>query len=211
MTKHLTILDLDRTAFDTDRFIGDIDRVLEKKFQLKASQLVDGIADFKAAGELGYDFFAHAKWLTGADTDTISQLIVNELGGNDYLFADVEPWLKQQSEPVIIVTVGHVDFQQFKVNCTPKLAGMPVRIVGEDKGIVLKRQLRHDEGGYYTGWTDAEAYKTITIIDDNPATFEALGADSPVHQIRMARPNQRYSNQPGLSHPRTIASLKELM
>jgi hypothetical protein len=213
MEQRLWIVDLDRTLFDTGRFIADVTLVLERHFAISPARMKATMANYTTAGELGYNFFAHAQVLTGQSEASLTQLLLAELAGDTYLFDESESWLNSgpaAGHDIVVATVGQANFQELKFTFAKPLKYYPHRVVGKDKGFILKTELTEVPGGYRSGFSD-QAYPKITLVDDNPTTFFGLGPHADIRQILVRRPNQKYSNTPAPDYLEEVTSLKEII
>ncbi len=210
MSTSLYILDLDRCAFNSDRFTNDLIAILERTYSIDPQHFRSQLQQ-SSIGEIGPDFFACTEAATGQPANIINQLLAGTLEGTDYTYADTGLWVNQRSElgePVMVVTVGRNDFQELKFRCAKSLQNLPKTIVRDNKGKVL-REILAGERPDNLGLTIGQQYD-IKVIDDNPRTFEELGPQDHITQFYLSRPGEKYAGLTVPAYVTTISSLKEL-
>lgn len=133
-------MDLDRTLFDTDRFIegvwsyaGELYGLDIEAERLRAKQFYDMYGN-----SYDYRFFDHLRDCVGADFDQEDFVrgAKRALSGQ-FLYADVTP----QVIDIIhaILTFGNTQYQMFKLSLCPELEGIDYHIVLEPKGAYISR------------------------------------------------------------------------
>jgi hypothetical protein len=206
----LTILDLDRTLFDSGRFLTDLLGLLAIHYQVNAEAFRAGISGYRAGD--WYDFHRHVAAVTGLDTQAVATLAAQGLAGRSYLYADVTPWLSAAGaagEKLLIMTVGTQAFQSLKFNHAPELAGVPHWIVKRNKGQIIAERLAPAPGGWRLNGRAGE-YDTLRLVDDNPTTHAALGSHPAITAYHLARPGEPYSDLPTPPGARRITTLLDL-
>ncbi len=209
MTRHLYLLDFDRTLFDSERFLTDTLELLHNQTGLDIPAFRTAMPTWRE-GEL-YFFYDQVKTTCGLNPTQLEHLVSTHLG-DDYVFADVAPWLatRQPHDSITIVTVGLEPFQQLKFNHARILAGLPRIILQINKGTLLASGWQEKgTGRYHTSLATGE-YNQVTLVDDNPATFVALGTSLPINTYHLARPGQLYANLPTPTGTRRISQLNEI-
>jgi hypothetical protein len=199
--RHLYIVDLDRTVFDTKRFFNYIVATLNRTHSLDREKFQSSMADYVDPESGGYDPHAHHEELLGLSADDLDGVIKHELAQHDYVFPDAADWLTlKRSDPankIVILTVGRARYQQLKLDHAPAAAGLPIVVIPGDKGGVIKQRfLGHDAD--------------ITLIDDAAQVFEELAGTPGINLIRIARPGEKYSDIPCPPEVRQITNFGEL-
>jgi hypothetical protein len=212
MKHHLYLLDLDRTMFDTDRFCHDLITVLVDQYSIDHEAYVSELPRYLEADTGSYDFYAQAMAATGASKDELDAIITKNLSGHPYIYDDVAPWLAhhdQDQTEIIVITVGHDWFQSLKLHHSPELKTLQQIITPTNKGEVVRQGLVATETGYQLPFATGH-YRNITLVDDNPSTFVALGQLKPVMAYHLARPTERFALTPSPTGTHRITSLKEV-
>ena len=210
MARRLTILDLDRTLFDSGRFLNDLLELLATRYDLDPAAFRASLADHREGD--WYDFHRHLAAVSSLKAAEVVALAKQELTGRNYLYADVLPWLEvaqTAGEELLIMTVGTPAFQTLKLAHAPALAQLPRQIVDRNKGYVIAAQLQSAPGGWRLGERAGE-YETLQLIDDNPATHIALGPHAAVTAYHLARPGESYTSVATPAHVQRIHSLAEI-
>ncbi|MGH7196282.1 MAG: hypothetical protein ACREGJ_00765 [Candidatus Saccharimonadales bacterium] len=140
-------LDLDRTLFDTERFVLELFKVAGRIYREKGVRRMRLLTDLphqiRYVGDLSYyPFFDHLAEY-GVDTQEAKKLLYEALKDNDFLYKDAHElldWLESHGIQPHILTFGDKDYQSFKISLAPRLQNLPVTIVQESKGAFLARQ-----------------------------------------------------------------------
>jgi len=111
----------------------------------------------------------------------------------------------KNNSDVIIWTLGHPRFQEFKRSLVPCLAGIPF-LANEANKTTFPQEVGLDESGaIYNG----RKYSSIVLIDDRPRNFLA-NPPKFIRQIRVKYPGDRYGDIPTPAGVEEVASLKDI-
>ena len=139
-------LDLDRTLFRTDEFMGELWQVIaelyrEPEYAEEATRLANHYVP-QSDGQPLYDLSTHLRALGLNPEMLYPQLVQSRLSEIDWLYdgaVQLIDWLVDNTE-VRILTYGAETFQRLKLALCPKLAGIPVTIIQSDKAEWLASQ-----------------------------------------------------------------------
>jgi FMN phosphatase YigB (HAD superfamily) len=209
--RHLYILDLDRTIFDTHRFFAAVRNAIITEHQLDPGEFDRTMPSFTDP-ESGYDAHKHYTSLTNRGPDQLDELIQHKLHGQDFAYADATTWIKARNprrDDVVILTTGIIRYQKLKFHHAPITRELHKVIVATNKGAIIRRHLHERVGEYNLDFLD-QPYSDIMLIDDSAGTFTALGPGTSIIGVRICRPGEKYSNHPTPPHVRHIVSFGEL-
>jgi hypothetical protein len=198
--------------FDTDRFCHDLIMVLAGHYGIDYATYAAELPHYLEPGTGSYDFYTHAMAATGASRAELDTVIEQKLQGHPYIYDDVAPWIKlhgQVQTTVIVMTVGHDSFQGLKLRHSPELKTLQQIITPVNKGEVVRRSLVATAAGYELPFAPGP-FTAVTLVDDNPATFVALGQTDQITTYHLVRPTERFSQTPSPAGTHRITSLKEL-
>jgi hypothetical protein len=211
MAARLYIVDLDRTIFDTRRFLAAVKGVIVQEHHLDPGAFDRTMASF-IDPESGYDAHKHYTDLTGQGPNQLDELVARTLHDQDFAYPDATAWIKARDphhEHVVILTTGRRRYQQLKFRHAPAIRDLHKVIVNTNKGIIIRRHLHEGVGEYNLDFLN-QPYAAITLIDDSADTFTALGDIPAITRIRILRPGEKYSDRPTPPHVSQIASFGEL-
>lgn len=173
--KRKIYLDFDRTLFDTDAFIKDMNKVLEKDIDLLLFE------EYKRRDEKkGFNPYRIIKMMNIDNKDEIYQNLDNLMNNvSKYLYPDTIPFLEkmQKEYDLYIFTYGDKDFQKRKVINThiDKYINSFIDIL-DKKSNSLEIN-----------------YQESIFIDDNPFVIDDILLKKPYMAIRMRRNKAKYS------------------
>lgn len=133
-------MDLDRTLFDTNRFIERVWSYAGERYhlnveieRLRAKQFYDIYGD-----SYDYRFFDHLRDCVGADFDQADFILsAKRTLSGQFLYPDVTPQLIDAIHAIL--TFGNKEYQMFKLSLCPELEGIDCHIVLEPKGAYISR------------------------------------------------------------------------
>ena len=133
--RRLVLADLDRTLFDTSRFVHDVWALAGREYGIDAeAERLRAPSFYQFYGDwYDYQFFDHLADVIG---DTFDRTVFiakaqRELSGA-YLFDDVTPDIIDLIDA--IVTFGNQTYQSFKLSLCPQLDGIERHIILAMKG-----------------------------------------------------------------------------
>jgi hypothetical protein len=137
MSRRIIFVDLDRTIFDTARFMPDVWHTVADLYDVDAERELQHVPDwYESVGDLyHYPFPAHFEAVTGVSADDAKSELHRRLRGRDYAFSDtiaMRDWKKRGYE-VRILSFGARWFQDFKLSFLPDFHE-PRDIILEAKG-----------------------------------------------------------------------------
>jgi hypothetical protein len=198
----LYILDLDRTLFDTGRFFNDVLAALKRTHNLDLEQSRATMAEFIDPENGGYDPHSHHERLLGITADELDHIVTHELGRKDYMFTDATAWLtakrREEGTDFVILTVGRPRYQKLKLEHAPAAQDLPMVVLPSAKATYIKEHYLN------TG------AKEVTFIDDSADVFQGLTQAGSLMLVRIARPGEKYSDQPCPPDIRQISNFGEL-
>lgn len=187
--RRLVLADLDRTLFDTTRFVADVWALAGREYGLDANAERERAPDFYHYYGDWYDyrFFDHLEMAAGEGFDRAGFIAAaqRELSGN-YLFDDVTADIIGLIDAII--TFGNEPYQSLKLALCPQLEGIERHIILGSKGAYI-----------------AEAFTAPTVLIDD----KAIGAEIvyPAAFIRIDRTDGGASDTP---NELVISSFHEL-
>lgn len=146
------LVDLDRTLFDTTRFVQTLWDWIEQTYGVNADAARYEMKQyFTYVGEMyNYDFFQHIHEL-GIDGEELVKRAQAELT-ESFVFGDVAEFLQSTAGlDRAILTFGANNYQQFKISLCPELSGIEVHMTQGFKHDYIK-----------THWPD----QPTLLIDD---------------------------------------------
>jgi hypothetical protein len=214
MKERLIILDFDNTIFDSRQFYRDMSMVLQREFGIDAQEFTQEQPQYLLAEDHSYDFFHHIK-ARGLKRAEVSLVLRKQLGGGDYLYPDVIPFLETHHDEhteVVILTVGVEDWQRFKLSFCPSLAHLVHHIISVHKGTHLAKHLKlNDDGRLGLDIIAPGLFWQILLMDDKPATFADLPKPIPgLSLYRIRRPDDPKGIQPTPPQATELTSLTDL-
>jgi hypothetical protein len=137
--KSHVLVDLDRTLFDTGRFIDRVWTAIAKEYAVDSEYERQRSESFYTYYEdwYDYDFFNHIATISSIDSpqDEFEKRIRLHLT-ESFLFADAIETLSLYDE---ILTFGNESYQRFKLSVCPELQHLPVTIIREMKADYITR------------------------------------------------------------------------
>lgn len=133
------LLDLDRTLFDTDLFVGTVWSWLGKTYGVDVQAASAGRSSYYHYVDdmYDYDFFRHITDL-GIDKQDVIKYARHELK-TSFIFPDVEPFLEFTSDlDRAILTFGNEPYQSFKLSFCPQLLDLSVNMTLEHKSAYIQ-------------------------------------------------------------------------
>ena len=169
--RQLVLADLDRTLFDTSRFVQDLWAFAGREIGFNGDAERERATMFyRYSGDwYDYRFFDHLASVIDNEYEraAFTHLVEQEMHGR-YLFSDVTPDIIELIDA--IVTFGNEPYQSFKLLLCPQLEGITPHIILDSKGAYIAR-----------------TFQTPTVlIDDKPIGDEIL---PPAQFIRIDRTN----------------------
>lgn len=145
MKPKLLLLDLDRTLFDTARFMPALWRALAAHYTLNYEHQMALVPQFyRSMGDYRYyDLKLHLQDGLGLDPDQAIGAVTPVLQKQDFVFPDaihIAEWQSRPNYDVRILTFGPLWVQEFKMRFAPKIAALPIDIVLEPKNKFIARQ-----------------------------------------------------------------------
>jgi hypothetical protein len=180
---------LDRTLFDTNRFVHDVWSLAGREYGIDAEAERQRTSSFyRYYGDwYDYQFFDHLAHAVGESFDRQSFIALahRELRGS-YLYDDVTPEVIGLIDAIL--TFGNEPYQSLKLSLCPQLDGIERHIILAGKGKYI-----------------AETFSVPTVLIDD----KAIGAEilHPALFIRIDRTGGDFDAKQG---DLTIASLSEL-
>lgn len=136
-------LDLDRTLFDTAKFMQVLFETCQQLYGLNVNKLADQMPQYQhfVDGMRYYDFFEQ---LVANKVDPLMAQaeLLGALRGQDFIFADAKRmlnFLAGQNYTLLVLSFGKQDFQQFKFLLSPLLQRIPFTAVLTDKAKYLAK------------------------------------------------------------------------
>lgn len=170
-------IDFDRTLFNTDLFIHDLEYLIKfykidiALYNIYKEKLKDiGFNPYRILEEMSKIILIDKKIYHDIDN-----LVENSY---KYLYSDAKPFLenlKKSPKKIILLTKGNSDFQRKKINNTGILEYFDEIIV------TLKNK----------GDLDIN-YESSIFIDDNPLEIESIMKNKVYKMIRIKRENTKY-------------------
>lgn len=189
-TQHeqLVILDFDSTLFSVEQFIEDLPKVIEEQCGIPAERYHATYEEAKKASG-SYSIYDHIT-LLGISVAEAERILVPAFFKNNYAYPGLKETLERfkKTADLVIWTLGHPRFQQFKRSLIPYLADIPFLADEASKVTFPKEIILEGDHATYRG----ENYKKIIMIDDRPRNF----LENPLaymRQIRVRYPGGRYS------------------
>jgi len=186
--EQLVILDFDSTLFSVEKFIEDLPKVIEEQCSIPAERYHATYQGAKKASG-SYSIYDHIT-LLGVSVAEAERILVPAFFKNDYAYPGLKETLERfkKSADLVIWTLGHPRFQQFKRSLIPHLADIPF-LADEASKVNFSKEitLKVDHALYH-----GHSYKKIVMIDDRPRNFLS---NPPLYmrQIRVRYPGGRYS------------------
>lgn len=123
-------LDLDRTVFDTPRFMQAVFAATESQFGLSAQRLHDDSGEFyEQIGDLIiYDLFNQLA-AYGVDPSVAEPTLRQALAGHDFLYPDTHgllAFIAKNNIDTTLLSFGTERYQQFKYSLAPSLQKLPL-------------------------------------------------------------------------------------
>jgi len=191
-SKSILFVDLDRTLFDTSRFVEAIRNELKLQFQVVMTTN-EARNYYRYYEDLyDYDFFKHCQD-RGVTSQQIYDCIFPELliKYGSFLYEDVRSLLGTEFE---IMTFGSEPYQSLKLKMAPELQDRAVTIVHERKGAYINREFKN---------------VSVTLIDDKPAAMTGYSAGTFIHLDR-AQKVPIINDESGI-HIRSLNHTKEVL
>ena len=136
------MVDLDRTLFDTDRFVDWVWQVIAKEYKIDTEYERQRAELFYSYYEDWYDyqFFDHIASISTIDSsqDEFERRVRSHQRDN-FLFTDALETLSLYDE---IITFGNQPYQRFKLSMCPELHAIPATIITEMKANYIKHHYR---------------------------------------------------------------------
>lgn len=138
MTDKILFLDLDRTLFDTVRFVNVLWQTIGRAYTIDhEKQLATMLGWYKQVGELRYYRFEdHVQQATGQTADQVAVKIRPHLAAHDFLYpdtAEIKNWQARGDYTLRILSFGGEWFQKFKISLSPAIADLPADIILQPK------------------------------------------------------------------------------
>lgn len=145
MKPDILFLDLDRTLFDTPRFMPALWHALAARYSLDYEHCMALVPHFyRAIGDYRYyDLKMHLQDGLGLDPEQAIDVVTPVLAKQDFLFADTSSLAEWQARPdyeVRILTFGPAWVQAFKMRFAPALAHLPTDMILEAKNEFIARE-----------------------------------------------------------------------
>lgn len=191
--RRLVLADLDRTLFDTDRFVQDIWALAGHEFGIDAEAERQRAPEFYHFYGDWYDyrFFDHLADVVGDtfDRTLFVALAQRQLSGR-YLYSDVTPDIVELIDA--IVTFGNDAYQSFKLSLCPQLDGIERHIILGGKGAYI-----------------AQAFIAPSVLIDD----KAIGAEilQPAMFVRIDRTAGAFRDVPGETVIRSLSELPSVL
>lgn len=181
-------IDLDRTLFDTDRFLNDLYKMLNDKIDLDLFNKYQ--EDNKKGGFNPYKILK----LMNVRKDIIASL--DEFMNNikKYVYSDVSFFfnmLHSKGYTIILLTKGDKRFQKMKLKKS--------ELLFDEKIFTLE----------FKGDLNLD-YQNSLFIDDNPYELDDIYLNNPKRIIRIKRENAKYNNILTKNKIEEVNNLKEI-
>lgn len=143
MKPKVLFLDLDRTLFDTVRFMNALWHALAAQCGQDYDHCMAMVPQYyRAIGDYRYyDLWLHIQDGLGVDPEVAVAAITPHLKGADFTFPDaseLHEWQKTDYE-IRILTFGPEWVQRFKLQFAPRIAQLPIDIILEPKNQFIAR------------------------------------------------------------------------
>jgi len=147
----ILFLDLDRTLFDTPRFIRVVWQTIGRVYNVDGEQQLAVILDwYRQVGKLRYYMFEeHVQHVVGQNADEVAAKIRPLLAKQNFLYDDtteIKKWQARGDYSVRILSFGGEWFQKFKISLSPAIATMPADVILESKSDFIAREFSGDGG-----------------------------------------------------------------
>lgn len=151
MTNKILFLDLDRTLFDTTRFMRDLWQAIGQIYNVNPQhQLAELPEWYHQMGELRYYHFEeHVQAVLHQNADQVATAVRPLLADKNFLYPDVaelSKWQKRADYQIRILSFGGDWFQKFKISFCPDIADLPRDIILEAKNIFIARTFAGAQG-----------------------------------------------------------------
>lgn len=200
--QQLVILDFDSTLFSVEKFIDDLPKVIEAQCGIPAERYHATYEEAKKASG-SYSIYDHIT-LLGVSVAEAERILTPAFFPHDYACPGLKETLERfkQNADLVIWTLGHPRFQQFKRSLIPYLADIPL-IADEASKVTFPKEivLEADHAVYH----DLH-YTKIVMIDDRPRNF-LENPPAYMRQIRVRYPSGRYS---AIDTPRGVEEVTSL-
>lgn len=144
MKPNVLFLDLDRTLFDTARFMPVLWHALAKRYGLDYDHCMALVPQFyRALGDYRYyDLKIHLQEGLGIDPDEAIEAVTPELASYDFMFPDAAELLEWQKThyEIRVLTFGPEWVQRFKLRFAPDIAHLPCDMILEPKSDFIARE-----------------------------------------------------------------------
>ena len=188
-------IDFDRTLFDTDLFLNDLENVLEL-----SGITIDKFFDYvNKDKENGFNIYSILNLMAKdikVDDDVYKKIDKIIENSEHYIYSDVYDFVKKSKSSgykIFVLTKGNDEFQLLKIRNTDLfdyLDGVIVTL--KDKG---KLDLNYQES---------------IFIDDNPGEIESIMLKNPKRIIRIKRDGAKYNNILASEKIEEVESLKDI-
>lgn len=187
--EQLVILDFDNTLFNVGDFLADFGHVAEVECGI-APKKFHGTYESARKASGSYNGYDHL-WLLGVSVKEAERILSPAFFRKDYTCPGVCGAIAQfeNQADLVIWTLGHPRFQEFKRSLIPCLADIPL-IAGEAAKSTFPKEIElGDKQAHYNG----RDYSKLVMIDDHPRNF-LVSPPSYMRQIRVRAPEGRYSS-----------------
>ena len=187
-------LDFDRTLFDTDRFLEDLNAISNKY------HITDELFDkhYQLLKEEGFNYRNTLKSIEkefSFDKEIYHEYDDFLKKAQEYVYSDVIPFLERvkNNYKIILFTKGNEDFQLEKINNTNLINYFDAIMISlKDKGEL------------------DIPYEECIFIDDNPHELDSINKRNPKRIIRISRENTRYQSMEAKTKTEIVSSLEEI-
>jgi phosphoglycolate phosphatase-like HAD superfamily hydrolase len=143
MKPRILLLDLDRTLFDTARFMPAMWQAIAAQYSLNYEHQMALVPHFyRAMGDYRYyDLKVHLQDL-GMDAEEVIDKVTPVLQKQDFIFPDVselKEWQKRPDYEIRVLTFGPEWVQSFKLRFAPEIAQLPLDMILEPKNEFIAR------------------------------------------------------------------------
>ena len=188
-------IDFDRTLFDCESFLKDLDNII-KKYEIPKNIFIKCQNQCKKEGFNPYiilDKISEFCEFNSSIYDEIDDLLKQS---NKYLYPDAITFLKylhKSNYQIIILTKGNEDYQKKKISYSN------IKDYYDELIVIMKHK----------GNLDID-YKESVFIDDNPIEIKSILKRKPKQVIRIRRINSKYYNV-NVEDILTVTALDEII